>query len=142
MKKWRKKYKIAVVITTSIVAIACITGYKEYTRKLPDTAKLKAAFALKAGDLINHFEADETDAMSKYSDQVLSVQGIINSVHATDSSGAVFLNDEGTTSSVMCQFDKKKFKEILYLHKGVSITIKGICSGYLMDVVLVHCVIE
>ena len=142
MKKWWRKYKVIMVIALSIVVIACIYGYQEYTRKLPDTDKLKAAFTLNAADLIRQFTADEAKATVKYSDHVISVQGIIDSVQPADSIGTVFLKDGRSTTSVMCQFDKKDFQEMLGLQKGDLITIKGICSGYLMDVILVRCVVE
>ena len=142
MKKWWKKYKVPVAIAVSGAVIACIYGYKEYTRKLPDTNQLKAAFTLKATDLIQQFAADEAKATVKYSDHVISVQGIVDSVQPADASGAVFLNDGSSVTSVMCQFDKKNCQEILGLQKGEVITIKGICSGYLMDVVMVRCVVE
>ena len=142
MKKWWKKYNVFIAIAMGVAVIACIYGYKEYTRKLPDTNKLKAAFTLNASDLLLQFEADDAKATVKYSDQVISVQGIIGSVQATDSSGTVFLNDGNSMTSVMCQFDKENLKEMLGLQKGELITIKGICSGYLMDVVMVRCVLE
>ena len=142
MKKLWKKYRVTVAIVVSIVVIACIYGYKEYTRKLPDANKLKVAFNLKAADLLSQFETNEVKATAQYSDKVISVQGIIGSFQSTDTSGTVFLNDGNSMSSVMCQFDKKNFQGMLDLQKGESITIKGICSGYLMDVVMVRCVIE
>ena len=142
MKKLWKKYKVVLAFALSIAVIASIYGYREYTRKLPDTNKLKAAFTLNATDLIRQFAADEAKATVKYSDHVISVQGIIDSIQPADSSGAVFLNDGSSMTSVMCQFDKKNFQEMLGLQKGELITIKGICSGYLMDVVMVRCVLE
>lgn len=142
MKKWWKKYRVVMVIAMSIAVIACIYAYKEYTRKLPDTNELKAAFTLKASDLIRQFEADEAKATVRYSDQVISVQGIIDSVQPADSSGTVFLKDGSSVTSVMCQFDEKNFQELPGLQKGELITIKGICSGYLMDVIMVRCVLE
>jgi hypothetical protein len=142
MKKLWKKYRMVVAIVFSIAAIVCIYGYKEYTRKLPDTNKLQAAFNIKATDLLREFEINEAKATAQYSGQVISVRGIIGSVQATDSSGTVFLNEGNSMSSVMCQFDKKNFQEKLDLQEGELITIKGVCSGYLMDVIMVRCVLE
>jgi hypothetical protein len=129
-------------IAVSIAVIACIYGYKQYSRTLPDTNKLQAAFNLTASDLLRQFEIDEAKATAQYSGQVISVQGIVGSVQATDSSGTIFLNEGNSLTSVMCQFDKKNFQDMLGLQKGELITIKGICSGYLMDVIMVRCVFE
>jgi len=142
MKKWLRKYRFFVLFVLGVAVIAGIYGYREYNRKLPDTHRLKSAFHLRSTDLIRKFETDESQATAQYSDKVISVQGVIGSVRSTDSSGTIFLNDGSSMTSVMCQFDRKNFHEILALQKGKPITIKGICSGYLMDVIMVRCVLE
>ncbi|HET6768385.1 MAG TPA: hypothetical protein VFH08_13335 [Chitinophagaceae bacterium] len=142
MKNRWKKYRVIAGITVSLVVIACIYGYKQYSRKLADTKTLHAAFNLKATDLLRQFETDEAKATAQYGGQVISVQGIIGSVQATDSSGTVFLNERNSMTSVICQFDSENFQEMRGLQKGELITIKGICSGYLMDVIMVRCVLE
>src|SRR5258705_3243933 len=142
MKNWLKKYRFFLVGGLSIVVIGIICGVKEYNRRLADTHQLNAAFHSKADDFLRQFEAEESMATKQYAGKVISVQGLVGSVQITDTSGTVFLNEGTSMSSVMCQFDKKNFQEILELQKGESITIKGICSGYLMDVVMVRCVLE
>jgi hypothetical protein len=142
VKKWLRKYRFFVLFIPGVAAVAGIYAYREYNRKLPDTHRLKSAFHLKSTELIRKFESDESKATAQYSDKVISVEGLIGSIHSTDSSGTVFLNDGSSMTSVMCQFDRKNFHEMLTLQKGKLITIKGICSGYLMDVVMVRCVME
>lgn len=138
----RRKYINIISLILIVALIIGIYGYKEYSRKLPDTGKLKADYSLKAADLLHQFEADERKATLLYSDKIISVEGIITSVQATDSSGTVFLNAGSSMASVMCQFEEKNFQEMLNLQKGSVVTIKGVCSGYLMDVVMVRCVLE
>lgn len=138
----RRKYINIISLILIVALIIGIYGYKEYSRKLPDTGKLKADYSLKAADLLHQFEADERKATLLYSDKIISVEGIITSVQATDSSGTVFLNAGSSMASVMCQFEDKNFQEMLNLQKGSVVTIKGVCSGYLMDVVMVRCVLE
>lgn len=138
----RRKYINIISLILIVALIIGIYGYKEYSRKLPDTGKLKADYSLKAADLLHQFEADERKATLLYSDKIISVEGIITSVQATDSSGTVFLNAGSSMASVMCQFEEKNFQEMLNLQKGSVVAIKGVCSGYLMDVVMVRCVLE
>lgn len=142
MKKRVRKYKSFALFVFVAVVITGIYGYREYTRKLPETKNLKSAFNLKSADLIRDFEVNESKATAQYSDKVISVQGVVSSVQLTDSSGMVFLNDGSSMTSVLCQFDWKNIPAILELQKGRPVTIKGVCSGYLMDVVMVRCVLE
>ena len=58
-----------------------------------------------------------------------------------DTAATVILNDGSSISSVICQFEKENVWEVKDLKEGDNITIKGICTGYLMDVVMVRCVV-
>ena len=62
---------------------------------------------------------------------------------AVDSKGTLSLILEGGDfAGVGCQFDKNSLKEIQDIKKGQVIRVKGVCTGMLMDVVLVDCVPE
>jgi hypothetical protein len=52
------------------------------------------------------------------------------------------LNDGYPGTSVVCQFGRESNEETKDLKKGDLVTIEGICSGYLMDVVMVRCVLD
>ncbi|HKH62057.1 MAG TPA: hypothetical protein VKA49_14550 [Flavitalea sp.] len=141
MKNWIRRYQIVILIGLGILAVAATYGFKEYNRKLPDTHQLKADFQIEAVDFVRQFEADGSSATTQYSDKVIDVQGFVSSVEVTDTSGTVFLNGGSSKSSVMCEFGQKTFQEIKELRIGERIIIKGVCTGYLMDVVMVRCVL-
>jgi hypothetical protein len=125
-----------------ILAIIVGFGYNEYTRSLPDTHYLKPAFELQASDFAKEFETNESKANAQYLDRPISVHGIIAALQQTDTSAVVFLNEGTSSTSVMCQFNNESNKEARKLKRGDSVTIKGICTGYLMDVVMVRCVLD
>jgi tRNA_anti-like len=142
MKKWWKKYKFFVLAIFLVVVMAGIYGYREYNRGLADTHNLKPAFKIEASDFVGKFESNEPQANALYADKAVSVHGVISSIQTTDTSATVFLNDGSSVTSVMCQFGKGNNEQIKNLRKGEVITIKGICSGYLLDVVMVRCVVD
>ena len=141
MKNWIRRYQIIILVGLGIVAVVATYGFNEYNRKLSDTRQLKAAFQIEAADFVRQFEANGSLATAQYSDKVIDVQGFVSSMDVTDTSGIVFLNDGNSQSSVMCQFGQKTFQEIKELGIGERVIIKGICTGYLMDVVMVRCVL-
>lgn len=141
MKKWIKRYRFLVFVGLAILAAAVTYGLNEYNRKHPDTHQLKAAFKVEAIDLVSLFEADASTATKQYADKVIDVHGFVSAIRVTDTSGTVFLKGGTSLSSVICQFDQKAFREITQLRNGELVTIKGICSGYLMDVVMVRCIV-
>ena len=141
MKKWIRRYQIVVLVVSGILAFAVTYGFKEYNRTLADTQHLKADFQIDAVDFVREFETAESLATTQYSDKVINVRGFVISMEVTDTSGTVFLNGGSSQSSVMCQFDQKNFQNIKELRIGERVIIKGVCSGYLMDVVMMRCVL-
>jgi hypothetical protein len=142
MKKRAKKYRIFLAAALFIAVMVGLYGYSEYNRSLPDTHYLEPAFRLEASNFIKQFETDESKANAKYADQTISVHGIAHTIETTDTTATVFLNDGYSGTSVVCQFGGESNKETKDLKKGALVTIKGICSGYLMDVVMVRCVLD
>ena len=142
MKKSAKKYRFFLVAALFMAVIVGLYGYGEYNRSLPDTHYLEPAFTLETSTFIKQFETDESKANAKYADKTISVHGIVHAIQTTDTTATVFLNDGYSGTSVVCQFGRESNEETKDLKKGDLVTIKGICSGYLMDVVMVRCVLD
>jgi hypothetical protein len=142
VKNWWKRYKFFVLGIFIIAAMAGLYAYREYNRGLPDTHKLESVFKVKAAEFVGQFESDESKATTQYADKIISVQGIVGAIQATDTTTTIFLNDGSSIASVICQFEKKNIWEVKNIRRGDHVRIKGICSGFLMDVILVQCVVE
>ena len=140
MKRWFIKYRFLWLMGLSIATIGGMYAAWEYNRRLPDTNRLSAAFHFKADELLRQFEDEETKATKQYAGKVIEVEGPVDSVQTA--TRTVFLNGGNSMSSILCQFDQKDLDELQDLKNARHITIKGICSGYLMDVVMVRCVVE
>jgi len=142
MRKRAKKFRLFLATAIFITVIVGLYGYSEYNRSLPNTHYLEPAFKLDASTFIKEFETDESKASARYADKTISVYGVAHTIQATDTTATVFLNDGNSGSSVVCQFGPESKEEINSLKKGDQVAIKGICSGYLMDVVMVRCVLD
>lgn len=140
-KNRRKKYKISLLATLVVISFAAIYGYKEYNRGLPDTRQRKTLFEIDAREFLKQFEDNEAEAAARYTDKTISVSGIVGYTNITDTSATVYLNGS-SLASVICEFQKDSYKVSKKLKTGDPATIKGICSGYLMDVIMVRCVLD
>lgn len=96
---------------------------------------------LSAKNLYSEFLNSEEAANKKWVGKVIDVSGIISTVN--ESGNYISINLRATDNGgVNCSILKKdlatgdKFKE------GDSVTIKGKCTGFLMDVNLVDCVVN
>jgi hypothetical protein len=140
--KWRRKYKFFILLTLVTASITGIYGYNEYNRGMPDTHQLRPVFKLNAEEILKQFEVNEEEAMNRYGDKTIRVHGIVGFTNVTDSSATVFLNSPISLASIICEFQKDSKTETQNLKKGDSVSIKGICSGYLMDLIMVRCVVD
>jgi len=133
--------KIALFVVFFIGLAGILAGLYMYNMKQKDMAKTKPDFVISATNLQKEFEDDETGASAKFVNKVVEVTGIISSVKPTENNGiSVTLLTGSDFSSVICTFTVVKDAEML--KQGKEITIRGECSGFLLDVLLNNCVIK
>ena len=118
------------------------TGYFIYNKPFKNMARAEADVALNAPDLFSAFEADESAANQKYLDKVIKVTGTVKEVSKGDDGNiSVTLETGNELFGVICQLDNLSKQEKTDFQPGEKVTFKGICTGMLMDVVLVRCVL-
>jgi hypothetical protein len=136
-----KLYVKIVLFAVMFIAVAAIlAALYLFSMKHSDIKKAKPDFEISATQLQKEFEYDETKASIKYINMVLEVNGTIASVEQEDNNSVnISLSTENHISSVICTCpaisDPSVFKP------GDQITIRGICSGFLMDVLLNNCAV-
>lgn len=96
---------------------------------------------LSATDLVNEFKKNEAEASTKYLDMVVQITGEINEISATKGNSVITLKNGANEPAVICQMIPEENKRSLSLREGQEVVVRGICSGFLMDVMLVSCVI-
>ncbi len=88
------------------------------------------------------FNQDEENANQKYLDKIIQFDGIINHIDILDGNSTLTLSsDTNPTQTVVCNMAASQNIKIVQLELGQKITVKGICTGYLMDIMLVKTVI-
>lgn len=128
-----------IVITVIILgAIGSFVGYKMYNKPHVDVAEASAEISINANELINEFSIDETSANNKYLEKIVAVSGEITSIAIENDKPIITLKTNNDFGSILCHFNKNS-TNLNQLKEGQNVTIKGICTGYLMDVVLVKC---
>ena len=100
--------------------------------------KQEAEFMFGSSALVHEFETDEEMANSLYLDKVIQVKGTVNNVSDDGTVVVVTLKDPESVSGVLCSFDVNSVSSEKLI-TGTEITVKGICTGYLLDVVLTKC---
>ena len=136
----KTSYKIALFVIFFIALAGILFGLYMFNLKDKDLRKVKPDFIISATDLQKAYEGNETTANSSYLNKVIEVAGIIGDIKSGEGNTVnVSLKTENPLSSVICTFqsmtDPLKFKT------GDQITIRGKCSGFLLDILLNNCVV-
>lgn len=135
MKKYLK-YLFIFILAAGVV------GYFIYNKPHQNMQRAKAAYQLSATELFSMFESNENQANEKYLDQIIEIRGSVQSV-STDEDGqlSITLDCGNDMFGVICQLDDLTKQEKTSFEVGETVNFKGICTGMLMDVVLVRCVL-
>lgn len=136
----KKRYIILLVLAVVLIG-AGLYAWREYHRQHPDTAKMEAAYSMSAPALVKAFQDDENKANRQYNDKVINVSGTVVKVEHNDSTQTVQL-DGKAMGGVICQFEAAHGGELKALQPGQAVSIRGVCTGMLMDVVLVRCALD
>ena len=127
-------YLIITLLIIAIVAYFVVLSLPKASIKGND-----AAFTVTAVDLYADFEKNEKRANRKYIGQTISVEGTISEID-TDKNGSVvlFLDSDNAINGILCTFEPSQKRDFKLKE---SVKIKGLCTGFLQDVVLNKCVV-
>lgn len=129
-----------IIIAILILGIAgAFVAYKMYNKPHVNVVEVSADIKISADQILNDFTLDETTANKKYLDKIIKVTGVVSSIKFEKEKGIISLQTTDDFGSVLAYLSDEATKEISLLKEGQSINLKGICTGYLMDVILVKC---
>lgn len=128
-----KKLIYAVLGIILLAAIAILIFFN-----LPgaSTKNKDAAFNISPQEILSSFQQDEKTANKKYLGKVVSIKGKVKSIEKDKKESTVIMLDTGDSmANILCTMENEPNNITI----GQELTIKGMCNGYLMDVVLNRC---
>ena len=133
--------KIALGFVVFIALAGILAALYMFNLKHTDMAKARPDFTITSTVLQKAFEDNETAASKLYINKILEVTGKIASVKppAENKFISISLITGSDLSSVICTFPA--ISDPSKLSVGEEITLRGECSGFLMDVLLNNCAI-
>jgi len=136
-----KNVKKLIGILLIVALSSTIIGYKIYNKPHVNVAENSADIAQTANRLFIDFSTDETKANTTYLGKIIAVKGVVANIAEEGEKRIVTLQTSDDFGSVICYLAKDESMNIAAIKKGQAIVLKGICTGFLMDVILVKCVI-
>ena len=138
-----KKLSITALLVGA--AILALASSKETTEKEKEkkTRSTTPAYVVESSALFAAYKANEVAADTKFKGRVIAVNGIVETIgkdilgnpYITLKTGEMF-------GSVQCMFAPPYSADLGRLTKGTRISLKGVCDGKLMNVILRGCIIQ
>lgn len=129
------------LLFVALIVVLAVAGfaYLQYNKPHRDTAAETPAYTLTAAALFAEYSTDEAAANAKYVDKLLLVRGTITGISvAEDSTVSIMLQTADPVFGVGFRLLPAEAAKIQGLQVGDKVQLKGICTGKLMDVVLVR----
>lgn len=127
--------KRIIIVLGIIIAVGAAYGWYQFNRTAADTATKSPDFSLTAMELASEFTSDESSANEKYLGKVIEVEGELLSKESSD---ILILTLKGADMiNLRAEMATNQAPD---LATGAKVKVKGICTGFLLDVVLNECV--
>lgn len=133
------KLKNIVIVIFVLLVIGAFVGYKMYNKPHVNVAETNADILTTANKIIKDFSSDETTANVKYLEKIIELKGVVSETKKEKEKGIITLKTNDDFGNVLCHLSEISTEKINSIKVGQNITVKGICTGYLMDVILVKC---
>lgn len=92
-------------------------------------------------DLINFFKTDQSKANASLVEKVIEVEGVVENISYLNNRHTILLKSESFSQSfVMCDMSPMGKQQITKITKGDTIALRGVCKGYLLDVIMLNCI--
>jgi len=126
--------RIIVIAIIAVIATGAVTFYYLYNKPQRDVASLDAK-VVSAKKLYSDFSTNEQQANTSYLNKAVQVNGKVIEVKKNQSDQPQVVLDTGDPIfGVACTMDNN----LNNIRPGDEVTIKGICTGYLNDVIIIR----
>lgn len=113
-------------------------GFYMYNKPVDKMKTMKVDETISAEEFFTTYEEDEMAANKRFLDKVIEVKGTVVKSVKDDMKITIFLDTGDMLANIMCQMESQ---DIEIPADGSSVTIKGLCTGYLSDVVLIKSIL-
>ena len=119
--------KLILISTIVLLGAAALTGYIMWNKPHKDV-KDADGLQIASVELYNRYISDSAKARSIYTDNILQVTGEVGKVSANQQNQQIILIETSVSGAyINCTMEENDAAA----KEGSTITIKGICSGYI-----------
>jgi hypothetical protein len=127
---------------TVVGLIGAAIGYSLWNKPQKNMVSAKTELSIDAQTILTAFETAENEANTKYLDKVIAVKGKVKEVKNEGGKTCISLETDSPMSGVLCNLDPLSQHAKTTFAVGEEVVFKGVCTGFLSDVVFERCVVE
>ena len=139
----KKKNNILYIL---IVLLLLVNGYyyvvPYFTNSNKNLELVAYEASINSNDLIDSFLLSEAETNELYAGKIIEVSGFVKEVTFLNNRNTVILYSQHKTSGVICDIHPSQIEKVKKLKEHQKIVVKGICKGFLKDVILLNCYID
>jgi hypothetical protein len=129
---------LAAALLLSVIGAG--VAYYLWNKPHEDIAGASPAYTVEAAALFAEFEANEQAANEKYLGKLIAVTGPVRESTTADDGSIRVVLETGAMFGVSCGLDPLSTHARKEFPAGETLTIKGNCTGFNLDVQLERCV--
>lgn len=130
------RFKLIFPFLLVIVLIVASYVWVFYWNKPQQNIKNAKAISIQATELFNEYSTAERTTNDKYIDKIIEVSGEVVLVSKNnEGKQVILLKTNDPMFGINCTME-----EVANVKEGDLVKIKGICTGYLTDVVVIRCI--
>lgn len=96
---------------------------------------------LSADELISMFTHDEKFANNTYVEKTIEVKGVVKNISSMNNRQTILLQSEQFKKNfVLCDMMPFGENQVEKISVGDTIILKGVCKGFLLDVIMLNCI--
>ncbi len=137
----KRRNIILIIFSAALVALCIYINWRFTSETYIDMEKASAELNISSKNLVANFINDEERADTMFSGKIVEITGRVKEVTFLNNRNTVILYGQNTSSGIICDFGTNQLEEIKGLIKNQKITVKGVCKGFLKDVVILNCLL-
>lgn len=136
-----RKNKIIIFLFGLLLMVGAYVYIECYNTSHIDIINASTEISTDSQKLTASFISNENDANLIYKDKIVEVVGVVKEVTFLNNRNTIVLEGENKNSSVLCDMQSDQLRMVKNLKKGQKIELKGVCKGFLKDVILLNCML-
>ena len=130
----------------TIILLSLINGYYFIVPYFKSSEKNMenetAELSVSSNKIVNAYTINEEKSNILYAGKIIEVTGFVKEITFLNNRNTIILNSNTQTFGEICDVNPNQKGKIKQLKENQKIRVKGICEGFLKDVILLNCSID